>query len=162
MEAVTEAQTWDEDRALALIREHQHLPGAMLPMLHALQEAFGYIPEQSFPLLADAVNISRAEVVGVVRFYPDFREEPAGRHVLKVCRAESCQAMGCDSLIEHLESTLGIELGGTTADGAFTIEPIYCLGNCAMSPAVMLDGRTHGRVTAARADRLIAGSRGQS
>ena len=156
---MTEARAWDEDHALALIGDRQHLPGALLPMLHALQEAFGYIPEPAFPLLADAVNISRAEVVGVVRFYTDFREEPAGRHVLKVCCAESCQAMGSDALVSHLETSLGVEMGQTTADGLLTLEPVYCLGNCAMSPAAMLDGRPFGRVTTGRASRIIAGVR---
>jgi len=131
-------------------------------MLHALQEHFGYVPEPAFPLLADALNISRAEVVGVVRFYHDFREAPAGRHVLKVCRAESCQAMGSEALVARLEAALGVEVGGTTADGAVTLEAVYCLGNCALSPAVMLDGRTHGRVDAARAGRLIEAARSGS
>ena len=135
------------------------MPGALLPMLHALQDEFGYVPSDAFPLLADALNISRAEVVGVVRFYHDFREAPGGRHVLKVCRAESCQAMGCDALIGHIESSLGIELGGTTADGALTVEEVFCLGNCALSPAVMLDGRLHGRVSTVSADRLIVQAR---
>jgi formate dehydrogenase subunit gamma len=131
-------------------------------MLHALQEEFGYVPSDAFPLLADALNISRAEVVGVVRFYHDFKEEPTGRHLLKVCRAESCQAMGCDALVEHIEGALGVDLGATTADGALTVEEVFCLGNCALSPAVMLDDRLHGRVTAAKADRLIASARSQA
>jgi formate dehydrogenase subunit gamma len=159
---VTTALVWDEERAIALIREHQHLPGALLPMLHALQDEFGYISDLAFPLLADALNISRAEVVGVVRFYHDFKEQPGGRHVLKVCRAESCQSMGCDALIGHIERSLGIELGGTTNDGALTIEPVYCLGNCALSPAAMLDDRLYGRLDNAKADRLIARARSES
>src|ERR1041384_1629053 len=101
---VTTASTWTEERALELIRERQHLPGALLPMLHALQEEFGYVSADAFPLLADALNISPAEVVGGVRFYHDFKEEPLGRHLLKVCRAESCQSMGCDALVSHIES----------------------------------------------------------
>ena len=153
---------WDSERAVALIRERQHLPGALLPMLHALQDEFGYVDAEAFPLLAEALNISRAEVVGVVRFYHDFKEEPTGRHMLKVCRAESCQSMGSDALIEHLERSLGVELGNTTADGALTVEAVYCLGNCALSPAVMLDNRLHGRVSPAGAERLIAGARSAS
>ena len=131
-------------------------------MLHALQDEFGYIDSEAFPVLADALNISRAEVVGVVRFYHDFKEEPTGAHMLKVCRAESCQAMGCDALIEHIEGALGVGLGSTTADGALTMEEVFCLGNCALSPAVMLDNRLHGRVTPASADRLIAQARNGS
>ncbi len=159
---VTTTSAWNEERALALITERQHLPGAMLPMLHALQEEFGYVPSDAFPLLADALNISRAEVVGVVRFYHDFKEQPGGRHVLKLCRAESCQSMGCDALVGHIERSLGIELGETTNDGALTVEAVYCLGNCALSPAAMLDDRLYGRVNAAKADRLIAGARSAS
>ncbi|MGE0058945.1 MAG: formate dehydrogenase subunit gamma [Dehalococcoidia bacterium] len=159
---MTTTSTWDEERALALIRERQHLPGALLPMLHALQEEFGYVSSDALPLLADALNISRAEVVGVVRFYHDFKEEPGGRHVLKVCRAESCQSMGCDDLVGHIERSLGIELGETTNDGALTVEAVYCLGNCALSPAAMLDNRLYGRVNAAKADRLIAQARSSS
>ena len=153
---------WDSERAAALIRELQHLPGALLPMLHALQEEFGYIDKETFPMLADVLNISRAEVVGVVRFYHDFKEERVGRHMLKVCRAESCQAMGCDTVIGHIQNELGIELGETTADGALMVEAVYCLGNCALSPAAMLDNRLHGRVSAAKADTLIASARGVS
>ena len=156
---MTAVTTWSSERAAALIEERRNLPGALLPMLHALQEEFGYIDSEAFPILAEALNISRAEVVGVVRFYHDFKEARGGKHLLKVCRAESCQAMGCDALIDHLRGTLGIELGGTTADGALTVEAVYCLGNCALSPAVMLDNRLHGRVTPATADRLIATAR---
>lgn len=156
---MTTASPWNEERALVLIRERQQLPGALLPVLHALQDEFGYIPSEAFPLLADVLNISRAEVVGVVRFYHDFKEQPGGRHLLKLCRAESCQAMGCDALVDHLHQRLGIELGETTADGALTVEAVYCLGNCALSPAAMLDGRLHGRVDAAKVDRLVAAAR---
>lgn len=157
---MTQQRAWDGERAAAIVRELEHLPGALLPMLHALQDEFGYIPAEAFPLLAETLNISRAEVVGVVRFYHDFRESPAGRHTLKVCRAESCQAMGCDALIAHLEERLGVGLGGTTADGAVTLSEVFCLGNCALSPALMLDGRLHGRVDAAKADRLVTAVRG--
>ena len=148
-------QAWDEAIALERIRGLQDLPGAMLPILHALQEEFGYVDDQAIPLIADALNLSRAEVVGVVHFYHDYRHEAPGRHVLKVCRAESCQAMGCESLVAHLESKLGVAMGATTADGAFSLDTVYCLGNCALSPAVMLDGRLHGRVTRERMDTLL-------
>lgn len=157
--SLQDTASWDEGRAAALIAERRHLPGALLPMLHALQDEFDYIDAAAFPLLAEALNITRAEVVGVVRFYHDFREEPAGRHLLKICRAESCQAMGSEALVRHIEDELGVALGGTTADGALTADAVYCLGNCALSPALMLDGRLHGRVTPSSASSLIAAAR---
>ena len=145
----------DTARALERIQELQHLPGALLPVLHALQEEFGYIDEAAVPLIAETLNISQAEVHGVISFYHDFRRTPPGRHVLRICRAESCQSMGCNPLIEHVEKRLGVKLGETTADGIFTLEPVYCLGNCALSPAMMLDAQPYGRVSAAVADSLI-------
>jgi formate dehydrogenase subunit gamma len=150
-----EERVWDSGRALAKIRELEGLPGALLPMLHALQEEFGYIDDAAVPLLADTLNLSHAEVHGVISFYHDFRHQPGGRHHLKVCRAEACQSMGCNRLIEHVESRLGVKLGETTSDGMFTLDPVYCLGNCALSPALMLDGRPYGRVSPEVADFLI-------
>jgi formate dehydrogenase subunit gamma len=146
---------WNPERALAVIRQHQHLPGALLPVLHALQYDFGYIHEEAVPFIARALHLSNAEVEGVISFYHDFRRTLPGRHILRVCRAESCQSMGCENLIRHIESRLCIGLGETTPDRAFTLEPVYCLGNCALSPALMLDGNLHGRVTPAAADRLL-------
>lgn len=146
---------WDAGLALTRIREHEHLPGALLPVLQALQAEFGYIGAAAIPLIADALNLSEAEVYGVIGFYHDFRRKPAGRHVLRVCRAESCQAMGCDSLIRHIEGRSGVKLGETAADCSLTVEAVYCLGNCALSPAVMLDGELYGRVSATVADALL-------
>ena len=146
----------DTVRARERIQALQLLPGALLPILHALQEEFGYIDDVLIPLAAEALNLSHAEVHGVISFYHDFRRTPPGRHVLQICRAEACQSMGCNPLIEHVEKRLGVRLGETTADGNFTLRPIYCLGNCALSPAVMLDGQPYGRVSAAVADSLIA------
>jgi len=131
----------------------------LLPILHSLQEEFGYIDDAMIPLVAEALNISHAEVHGVISFYHDFRRAPAGRHVLQICRAESCQSMGCNSLIAHIEKNLGVKLGETSADGNITLLPVYCLGNCALSPAVMLDGEPYGRVSAAVADSLIENAR---
>ena len=148
-------QAWDADRAKARIQELEHLSGALLPILHALQEEFGYIDPAATPIIADALNISHAEVHGVISFYHDFRHEPAGRHILRICRAESCQSMGCDALIEHVENHAGIRLGETTPDGSLTVEQVFCLGNCALSPAVMLDGEPYGRVSTSMADVLI-------
>ncbi|MCU1337916.1 MAG: nuoE [Bryobacterales bacterium] len=148
-------QPWDTDRASSLIQELQQLPGALLPILHALQDEFGYVDQTAVPLIAEALNISKAEVHGVISFYHDFRHELPGRHILKMCRAESCQSMGCDRVIEHVEKRLGAKLGETTADGSFTLDAVYCLGNCALSPAVLLDGKPYGRVSAQVADFLI-------
>lgn len=146
---------WDADLARAAIEGMRGLEGALLPMLHALVERFGYVDDRAIPLLADALNLSRAEVHGVVSFYHDFRRTPPGRHVVKLCRAEACQAMGVDALIPEVERVLGVRLGETAADGSVTLEPVYCLGNCALSPAALVDGDLHGRVTAARLRDLV-------
>jgi formate dehydrogenase subunit gamma len=132
------------------------MSGALLSILHALQDRFGYIDPAAVPLIADALNLSRAEVHGVVTFYHDFRESPPGRQVVRVCRAEACQSMGGERLAAHIKERLGIDFHETSADGSFTLEPVFCLGDCACSPAVMIDGRLHGRVDPARFDRLIA------
>jgi formate dehydrogenase subunit gamma len=147
---------WDADRAAAIIAEHRGLEGPLLPILHALQSEFGYVDKAVEPLIADALNISRAEVHGVVTFYHDFREKPSGRHVLKLCRAEACQAAGGDALAAHCESRLGVVLGNTTADGRVTLEPVYCLGLCSVSPSAMLDGKIYARLDEKKVDALIA------
>ena len=149
-------EPWDATRGEEIIAEHAHLEGATLVMLHALQEAFGYVPEPAIPMIAQALNLSRAEVHGVFTFYHDFRHQPTGRHVLKLCRAEACQAAGGDALAARAEAKLGISLGNTTADERVTLEPIYCLGLCATAPSAMLDGRVVGRLDEARIDALVA------
>jgi formate dehydrogenase subunit gamma len=146
---------WDPDRALTRIRDLQQLPGALLPILHSLQEEFGYVDKAAVPLIAEALNLSHADVHGVITFYHDFRHKAPGRHVLKLCRAEACQSMGCEKTIHHVEQKLGIKLGETTPDESFTIEAVYCLGNCALSPAAMLDGKPYGRVSPQVADFLM-------
>jgi formate dehydrogenase subunit gamma len=148
--------TWDLERAAAIIAEYRNLEGPLLPILHALQEEFGYIDKAVEPVIAKALNISRAEVHGVVTFYHDFREQPAGRHVLKLCRAESCQAAGGDGLAARAEELLGVPLGGTTADGRITLEAVYCLGLCSASPSAMLDGKIHARLNEKKLGALIA------
>jgi formate dehydrogenase subunit gamma len=153
---VAAREPWNIERANALIAQHVGLEGPLLPILHAFVEEFGYIDAAAEPLLADALNISRAEVHGVVTFYHDFRCEPAGRHVLKLCRAEACQAAGGDALAARAEGKLGIRLGHTTADGRVTLEPIYCLGLCSVSPSAMLDGKIHARLDEKKLDALIA------
>src|SRR5262252_7774259 len=149
-------EPWDETRGAEIIAEHTSQEGATLVILHALQEAFGHVPEPTIPMIAAALNLSRAEVHGVFTFYHDFRKEPAGRHVLKLCRAEACQAAGGDALAAHAEARLGIACGDTTADDRVTLEPIYCLGLCATAPSAMLDGRVVGRLDEKRLDALIA------
>jgi formate dehydrogenase subunit gamma len=149
-------EPWDIARGAEIIAEHAHLEGATLVMLHALQEAFGYVPEPAIPMIADVLNLSRAEIHGVFTFYHDFRHEPAGKRVLKLCRAEACQAAGGDALAARAEARLGIALGNTTADHRVTLEPIYCLGLCATAPSAMLDGRVVGRLDEARIDALVA------
>ncbi|WP_035690736.1 formate dehydrogenase subunit gamma [Azospirillum halopraeferens] len=144
----------DAERARTIVDEHRHLRGALLPILHALQEEFGCIDDAAIPLLARELNLSRADVHGVVSFYHEFRRTRPGRHVIKVCRAEACQSMGCDSLVEHAKRRLAIDVHGTTADDAFTLEPVFCLGNCALAPAVMIDDRLYGRVDPRRFDAL--------
>ena len=150
---------WDPTIAQSIIDRRRDEAGAMLPILHDLQEAFGYVDGDALPLIADALNVSRAEVHGVITFYHDFRRQPAGRTVVKICRGEACQACGCRSLVSHVEQRHGVELGATTADGELTVEEIFCLGNCALGPAVLVDGDLHGRVDAAGLDRLIEDSR---
>jgi formate dehydrogenase subunit gamma len=152
---MSNTRSWDAERALSRIQELERLPGALLPIFHALQEEFGYVDKAAIPLVASALNLSHAEVFGVLSFYHDFHQEPGGRHVLKVCRAEACQSMGCEKMIRHVEDRLGVNLGETTEDRSFTVEPVYCLGNCALSPAVMLDGKLYGRVSSDVADFLI-------
>jgi formate dehydrogenase subunit gamma len=150
------SEPWDVARGAEIIAEHAGLEGATLVILHALQEAFGYVPQPAIPMVADALNLSRAEVHGVFTFYHDFRHAPAGRHVLKLCRAEACQAAGGDALAARAEAKLGIALGNTTADERVTLEPIYCLGLCATAPSAMLNGRIVGRLDEARLDALVA------
>ncbi len=131
-------------------------PGALLPILHAIQDEIGYVPEAAVGIVADVLNLSRAEVHGVVTFYHFFRTQPAGKHIVYVCRAEACQSMGARALEQHARTRLGVDLHGTTADGRFTLEPVYCLGNCALSPAVMVDETVYGRVTPERLDEILA------
>jgi formate dehydrogenase subunit gamma len=140
----------------AIAARHGNRADALLEILHDLQHDIGFVPEDALPVLANAVNLSRAEVHGVVTFYHEFRREPAGQHVVKVCQAESCQAMGSRALAAAIRSSLKIDFGQTTADGAITLESVYCLGNCALSPAILVDGRMVGRVDASTFDKIAA------
>ncbi|QPC89226.1 formate dehydrogenase subunit gamma [Mesorhizobium sp. INR15] len=150
------ASTEIASRTAAIIQELKGLEGPLLPILHEIQEEFGHVPQDSLPVIAEALNISRAEVHGVVTFYHDYRSHPAGRHVLKVCQAEACQSMGSDAVAAKLKQLLGIGFHETTRDGAVTLEPVYCLGLCACAPSAMLDGEVIGRLDDEKLDEIIA------
>lgn len=143
-------------RVAEILTAHQGMEGSLLPILHAVQASFGHIPQAALPQIALDLNISRAEVHGVVSFYHDFRDAPAGRHTIKLCRAEACQAMGADRVAAQAKTALGVDWHGTTADGQVTLEPVFCLGLCACAPAAMVNGRVVGRVDEARLDALLA------
>lgn len=134
-------------------------PGALLPVLHGIQDHFGYVPPESVPIIAQELNLTRADVHGVISFYHDFRSEPPGRHVLKLCQAESCQAVGSVALTAYVKEHLGIDFHQTTRDQAFTLEPVYCLGSCACSPTLMLDDEVYGRVNRERFAEIIEEAR---
>ncbi len=147
------------ERVRSIVADLRPLEGPLLPILHEVQGEFGYIPQEALPVIADELNLSRAEVHGVVTFYHDYRDHPAGRHVLKLCRAEACQSMGGDALAERVKQMLGIDFHQTTLDGSVTLEPVYCLGLCACAPAAMFDGEVHGRVDDELAAELIEEAR---
>jgi formate dehydrogenase subunit gamma len=142
------------DLALA---QYQSQPGPLLQVLHAIQDRLKYVPDAAVPIVAAALNLSRAEVHGVLTFYHHFRRHPPGAHVVQICQAESCKAMNSDALTQYAQAKLGVALHETTPDARITLEPVYCLGNCACSPAVMIDGNLYGRVTPERFDRLVDG-----
>jgi formate dehydrogenase subunit gamma len=143
-------------RTAAIVEEMRGLEGPLLPILHGVQEEFGFVPQEALTAIAEALNLSKAEVYGVATFYHDFRREPAGRHVLKLCRAEACQSMGADALHARLQQLLGLSFGETATDGSVTLEATYCLGLCACSPSAMLDGEVIGRLDEARIEELAA------
>ena len=147
---------WDTDRAARIIAEHSHLDGATMPILHALQDAFGYVDRSAIPAIAEAVNLSQAEIFGVVTFYHDFRREPAGRHTIKLCRAEACQSVGAVALADHAKRRLGVDWHGTSEDGQVTLEPVFCLGLCACGPSALIDGEPVSFLDAAALDARLA------
>ena len=149
------AGTGIADRTGAIIEDLKGLEGPLLPILHGLQEEFGYVPQESLPVIAQALNISKAEVHGVVTFYHDYRAHPAGRHVLKLCQAEACQSMGSDAIAAQVKQRLGINFHETARDGSVTLEPVYCLGLCACAPSAMLDGEVIGRLDAEKLDDIV-------
>src|SRR5271170_3492926 len=153
---------FDVDLARTLIDRKRTVPGATLPILHDLLEQFGYIDDAAIPLIADALNISRAETLGVISFYHDFRRAPVDGRVLKLCRAESCQAMGCEALVSHLEAHHGVKVDDADARAQLHVETVYCLGNCALSPAALLDGEPIGRLDRDRIDAIVADAQGKT
>jgi formate dehydrogenase subunit gamma len=148
-------EPWNEGRAREIIAGFADTDGASLPILHALQATFGYVPLDAEPLVASALNISRAEVHGIVTFYHEFRRKVPGRHMLHVCRAEACQAVGAEAVGAHLRQALGVDWHGTTQDGAVTLQPVFCLGLCATGPSALLDGHPVGRLNTSRIDRML-------
>jgi formate dehydrogenase subunit gamma len=156
---VSQSPPWNEAAAMAIIEAHAGVEGPLLPILHEMQETFGVVGDEAVALIAAALNLTRAEVHGVVSFYHDFRKTPAGRKIVKLCRAEACQARGGREVQARVEQALGVVMGETTRDGAVTLEPVYCLGLCASGPAALVDGEPVARLTGARLDKLIAEAR---
>ncbi len=139
----------------SVVESHRGKVGALLPVLHSIQDRLGHVPKQAVPMIAQALSLSRAEIHGVMSFYHDFRSEPAGENIIHLCRAEACQAMGARELEKHVMERLGIGYGETTADGLVTLEPVYCLGNCACTPSIRVNDDIHARVTAQKFDEII-------
>jgi formate dehydrogenase subunit gamma len=155
-EATAMTTQWSAEAAARVIAEHSGLRGPLLPVLHALQEEFGYVDPDAVPLVAKALNLSRADVHGVITFYTDFRSTPPGRRTVAVCRGEACQSSGGRALADHATGSLGVGFGGTTTDGAVTLDQVFCLGLCSVAPAVLVDGHGVGRVDAAAFDGLMS------
>jgi len=153
---VTPLDSPTQQTIVAVVERLKDKPGALLPILHGVQDALGFIPPAAVPLIADGLNLSRAEVHGVISFYHYFRDTKPGRHTIHLCRAEACQSMNQKATEAHAKQKLGVDYHGTTGNGAFTLEPVYCLGNCAASPAMMVDGELYGRVTPDRFDAIVA------
>jgi formate dehydrogenase subunit gamma len=157
---VTGLTTLEDGDIATLIAPLAAQPGALLPILHALQDRYGHVPKQAVPMVAKALNLSRAEVHGVITYYHHFRDHPGGRHTVRLCRAEACQAVGADELAAHVTASLGCDFHGTTADGAVSLEAAYCLGQCATGPSMLIDDEIHARLTPERFDALIQSLRG--
>lgn len=148
-------EPWNEQRAREIIGAHVEREGATLPILHALQDAFGHVPRDAVPLVAQALNLSRAEIHGIVSFYHEYRRHPPGRHILRLCRAEACQSVGGEALAAHVRTRLNVGWHETSADGAVTLEPVFCLGLCAVAPAALLDGAPLGRLDPGRLEAAL-------
>jgi formate dehydrogenase subunit gamma len=146
---------WDAETGRGIVRALKHVEGALLPILHAIQDRFGYVDAAAVPVIADELGLSRAEVHGVISFYHDFRKHAPGQHIVKICRAEACQSVGGRASEEHAKERLNTGFHETSADGRYTLEPVYCLGNCACAPSAMIDGKLYGRVTPKRFDQIV-------
>jgi len=153
---VTPLDSAAQQAVSSIVERLKEEPGALLPVLHAVQDALGYIPPAAVPVIAEGLNLSRADVHGVISFYHYFRDTKPGRHTIHLCRAEACQSMNQKATEAHAKQKLGVDYHGTTSNGAFTFEPVYCLGNCAASPAMMIDNELYGRVTPARFDDIVS------
>ena len=140
----------------------RNLPGALLPILHAVQGAYGYIPDQAVPLIAESLSLSRAEVHGVISYYHHFRQHPAGKTVVQICRAEACQSVGSEALAQHAIKSIGCDFHETTKDGSVTLEPVYCLGQCACGPSIMINDDVYARVTPERLNKLLDQARSKA
>ncbi|ALG68073.1 formate dehydrogenase subunit gamma [Beggiatoa leptomitoformis] len=147
--------TTNQEQIITIINELKHQDGALLPVLHKIQDTLGYVPPEAIPLIASELNLSRADVHGVISFYHYFRDTPAGKHTIHVCRAESCQAMNSTALEQHIKQTLNLDYHQTSTDQRYSLEPVYCLGNCACSPAIMINQEVYGRVTPERFDEIL-------
>lgn len=154
--------SFDTSKLHPILAELGSQPGALLPILHAIQAAEGYVPGDAIPLIADKLNLSRAEVHGVITYYHHFRQQPAGKTVVQICRAEACQSVGSEALAEHAVKQIGCDFHETTKDGSMTLEPVYCLGQCACGPAIMINDDVHARVDPAKLDKLLAKARSKA
>jgi formate dehydrogenase subunit gamma len=158
MQSTHAVATWDVAAVRQIIDAQKSTPGALLPILHSIQDLVGHIPDDAVPLISDGLNISRAEIHGVITYYHHFHQHPVGKHLVQVCRAEACQARGAEALEAHVKSSLGCDYHQTTRDGAVTLEPAYCLGLCSVGPNIVIGDEYHARVTPEKFDALIAGA----
>ena len=154
--------SFDTSKIESILNELSGQSGALLPILHAVQAAEGYVPSDAIPMIADSLNLSRAEVHGVITYYHHFRQQPAGKHVVQICRAEACQSVGSEALAAHAVKKIGCDFHETTQDGSITLEPVYCLGQCACGPAIMINDDVHARVDPAKLDKLLAKARSKA
>lgn len=151
----TQNPEWDREKVLGVVTTLKNKPGALMPILHGIQDEIGFVPEEAVSLIASELNLSRAEVHGTLTFYHHFRTSPPGRHVLEICRAEACQAMGANRLVKHAKETLGVDFHETTDDGSVSLEQVFCLGNCACAPSIMVDGEVVGEVSTEALDEIV-------
>ena len=160
---MTAQQDWDRQAVQTVIENHQCTPGGLLPVLHDIQDILGYVPEEAVEEIARGLNLSRAEVHGVISFYHHFRTSPPAKHTIHVCRAEACQSMKANSLVSHIKSRLGLNFHEVDESGSFGLEPAYCLGNCSCAPAIMIDrDEVHGRMTEEKFDSLVMRIKGDA